>query len=711
MAELKYYIDGTQVYPLNASKSEFSFNESEQDGGFFTMEHSQDLIFTIKNSGYDFRNRELTDMGKELLLTIHRRCDNIWPLFWSGVFAVAEGVFDDDACTFTVKPRRKEFIVDDLPVNIFDTPPLTGNTTPFVTTRTGSGAGQRDYIQGIPFKYVLDYVVKTSAPRCQGVISNYFQINPTVVSSTILPGVTNKFTDIVVHALSDIQEPIPTNLDPKEFITFQQLLGELAIMFDIKWYIDENLFLRIEHKTFYETTIGFDLTTTQYKKYLKGTGLYKYDLNDYPSAESLQFGDSKQYARIVYADIAQLRANRSEEKRRTTKLFTDYTQVRYYGKNSSNDGLFLFSTTFSSGILYTMNTDAAVPEQNYFLTPEYLMRNIHTYTRPYFYGYYESMSNNNTGQTFYNGGYLALDVRGTKIQENIEFPVCCTDVIDLKKKIKTQYGAGRISQAVYDVNKDTLRVNLKHKITFNSSFLPNQLSGMQLWLRQDTGIVISGGKVSQWTDSSGNGRHFTQATSINRPTYDSVNKRVVVNYNEYLDSAAFQIFNGSNEGTIFIIGTFTGISPGSSSEMSVLSTLNVNPGDKFDITYAGTPTTWGTGFRSRYAELALSANLYYYTKFTPNGLLMVQRHSTGPIGPAYSTFHNGSEIKQLTAYNFTIVSNPWRIGLNPLINLTSGAGIVLNIAEIIAYNRKLTDRERQSVEFYLIKQKTFGIYP
>lgn len=45
-------------------------------------------------------------------------------------------------------------------------------------------------------------------------------------------------------------------------------------------------------------------------------------------------------------------------------------------------------------------------------------------------------------------------------------------------------------------------------------------SGLQLWCRADKGIVLANGaKISQWSDQSGNSNHLVQATDSARPTF------------------------------------------------------------------------------------------------------------------------------------------------------------------------------------------------
>ena len=44
---------------------------------------------------------------------------------------------------------------------------------------------------------------------------------------------------------------------------------------------------------------------------------------------------------------------------------------------------------------------------------------------------------------------------------------------------------------------------------------------LQLWLKFNTGITDSGGAISQWDDSSGNGRHAKQTVGSRKPTLSS----------------------------------------------------------------------------------------------------------------------------------------------------------------------------------------------
>lgn len=85
---------------------------------------------------------------------------------------------------------------------------------------------------------------------------------------------------------------------------------------------------------------------------------------------------------------------------------------------------------------------------------------------------------------------------------------------------------------------------LKHYIErdlgeFLTFWTPAQIT-TALWLdaADASTITLNGGNVSQWNDKSGNGRHATQATAANQPTYSATN---------FPGSLPGLLFDGSND--------------------------------------------------------------------------------------------------------------------------------------------------------------------
>jgi PKD repeat protein len=72
-------------------------------------------------------------------------------------------------------------------------------------------------------------------------------------------------------------------------------------------------------------------------------------------------------------------------------------------------------------------------------------------------------------------------------------------------------------------------------------FSPADLGGLELWLKADTGVVLSGSLVSQWTDFSGNDRHAANDLDIIRPMFQdsAINNLPVISFDGTDDFLVF----------------------------------------------------------------------------------------------------------------------------------------------------------------------------
>ena len=66
-----------------------------------------------------------------------------------------------------------------------------------------------------------------------------------------------------------------------------------------------------------------------------------------------------------------------------------------------------------------------------------------------------------------------------------------------------------------------LGITISKAIKPLDAFSIDSISGLELWLKFDTGITTVSDKVSQWNDQSGNDRHAKQAVPSRRPAYSS----------------------------------------------------------------------------------------------------------------------------------------------------------------------------------------------
>ena len=94
-----------------------------------------------------------------------------------------------------------------------------------------------------------------------------------------------------------------------------------------------------------------------------------------------------------------------------------------------------------------------------------------------------------------------------------------------------------------------------------ASFLPTDISGMQLWLRADKITGLSDGdSVTTWLDESGQSNDVTQATAANKPTWQTneINGLAVVRFDgtdDHLVQASDILSADYDDWTIIVVYT------------------------------------------------------------------------------------------------------------------------------------------------------------
>lgn len=690
-----YLIDAlnvsTQVFPLNTAEMNFKFQKRNEGDIVMQVLFEQELIF--KNSDYTYlKNKETTAFCEELTLRIDKQCNGTYSPFWYGRFAPMECKWKPSRCEVSVKPRLKEFMMGDLQINILDIP-NNGGVDDVYTGNFIAGT-QRIYTNCRHFEDVLLYIAQNSNPNITGIISNFFQINPLIVSSTILPGVQQNYSQMFLASLSDIQEPIPSNPATKEFVSFNQLMNDLNTLFDVFWYIDDNNNLRIEHRIFFDGVQGLDLTQPQYTKWLQAMDGYSYKFDDVPKYETWKIQGGRQYSRLVYNGCANLAKQQNEKTRQTTHIHTDYYSIRYGTGSSNSTGLFLFACYQSLGLFRMFESSG----QNIFLTATNLMLKFHRYGRPQTESQHEYYQTEDPSQliNFNQGTFLAYSVAPTKLQEKISVPLCCDDEFNIKNQVLTNEGKGYLETAMFNSLTNMLELELKYK-TVNDvpDITPNQLSGLDLWLKGDAGVIYNPTtfRVSQWTDFSGNNRHAVQPSTSLQPLY-SPSGELLQFSNYYLTTPAFQLFP-AKRGCIFIL---YGALPGPFGLNTLISTNDGAPGfNFFDVSTSVVPPN--TLISANYGSV--------YPSYVINGLMSINRYDDNNM----EIFQNGLKpfSNPMNVPTGALPSiKPFWIGKNT--NIGASAGGNFNIREIIVYDRTITDVERQKIELYLAKKWDISLY-
>lgn len=729
----KYYIGSTEVFPLDDKSLKIIYDKTTPSSVYLEKKLSASVSF--KSTGeFNFKTQEAQDPTEELDFIIKEFCGGVYADFIKLKFTVGEGEFDNDNCIFSVNTKSVNDFRKDIKVNIIIKQNLInggllGQGIYFENTLCPSDFAQ--FKQAFYFDKTILSVAQASNSKISGIISDFFQINPINVSSDALPGVPNKWMNMAFSALSDIQNPVPSDLARVEFITFQELMDDLNTLFDVFWFIDTSNNLRIEHRIFFEGILGLDLTDSRYARYLLGTNKYKYDLEDYPRTETLKITNSKQYAQLTNGYFATINNNKKELVKDTRKINTDFTNIWYFDGGSTADGLFLFAcdgTTASTA--FQMVDDISSEDlfngtlltwygQNVYLTPHYLMHKLHRYGRYDSGSFFESLTVFSPGtcgvpEYWQNGQIRAGGIKHTTVRPNIlqnkiSVPLCCDDVFEADKKIQTALGEGVVNKAKLDLNNEMLELELKYPAP-EYNFTPLSVDGLELWLRGDSGIQLGGMSnfyVTQWDDSSGNGRHAVPDTGTEPfngiVTPYGVRFGIASAVKRYLRVPGFQLFP-SKRGTIFVM-YYMDFDLVGGRNSSLISTNDAAPATNF-------------------FDISLDDDVLYSTNQSTNNLLP-QNFFTNRRLYQYKRIENDKVIckdnsRDIPAYqNPTIAASPFDvynpttidnilytikdiiIGENPQF---SGGTCTPTILEVIIYDTALSDVDCERVELYLAKK-------
>ena len=218
------------------------------------------------------------------------------------------------------------------------------------------------------------------------------------------------------------------------------------------------------------------------------------------------------------------------------------------------------------------------------------------------------------------------------------------------------------------------------------AFSPEQVSGLELWLKADgiTGLA-NADPIATWPDSSGNSRDATQATSGMRPTYRTnvVNGKPIVR------------FDGSDD--YFALPNFlTGFTAG---EIFCVLKIDADPPATGGATGIG---IWGSGIQS---HLPWTDGIIY------DSFGSTARKTTVDPTPALTSWR---------LYNVTSKSGEWTSRLDgvqlyttatntvgwssaPILGYSQAALYYLDgdLAELLLFSRELTSGERANVQSYV----------
>lgn len=228
----------------------------------------------------------------------------------------------------------------------------------------------------------------------------------------------------------------------------------------------------------------------------------------------------------------------------------------------------------------------------------------------------------------------------------------------------------------------------RRRTTVVAAFAPSDLSGLRGWWKADaiTSPPVNGASLTNWTDSSGNSRTATQATSTNKPVYRDTgtflpNGKPVVEFSSAIPKYLRATVGNFGATTRFIVyrpktvGTNQALTSSDSGYEAYLDTSG-----RFLVDIPGVASL------NVYPGSSMAASTWYVVAFDSNGSNTHTSYVNGALAGSSTVSGTG------TATTMDIGARGYDAGSYAVDGY---------IAEIVDYSRVLTSTERGQVTSYL----------
>lgn len=735
-----------EVFPKNFFKSKFAYRKDEKFA-FYQKFYDGKITFI----GDDYKYIHDVDIDEtlrctELQLEVKQYCDGAYLSFFTGKFVTNDGDFDVDGCSVKVpiRPNTKyDCLQQSVKVNIIDVPTI-------VTARDDRGT-PHDYTHCRLFEDMVDYVAKQTCGSVAGIISDFFQINPENASAlNYFTGAVNRYTQLVVSAKSDIYLVTPTNPATTEYAMFITTMNELRYLFNVWWELDANNNVRIEHESWFEFGVGLDLTQSRYAEYLIKTNKYTYVKDEIPESETWVFpqqgADAVSYSSGAVGSLPDAiyeltyenecpsdEVATSSVEYRVEQFFLNLELVQlmwlthtipFSVSFEKKSGIFLFATVFKAG---DGKYHIYGGELNLEMNMSALLHQFHIWGRPQFINIRRHFADGlglmeqiqNRFEAPIDGGLTGVDfytrnAKGHKLQTKITVPLCCNDIFDTTKLVRTSLGDGKVADARFDPNNNTLQLQLKYGHKTEDIIDPATLTGLKLYLNADVNVTTTGGAVSSWKDARGAPIDAVQATGANQPVHgaaDAYTNRGYVEFdglNDFLVTNAIQTMQ-NGIGSVFGVFKIKNNNPAAVAYLQIIGN-NLASAGAWDISLAelGDNVTFNPFFlwtaienkRLNTANLADSiilgfppeASQYYFDTW---GVFCMRRNNTQWAMSYNGTSENydGDNAGSVALAAIAPAALPLYIGAN-VAGINPYAG---RMGSLMVFDRIITETEKQKL--------------
>lgn len=301
--------------------------------------------------------------------------------------------------------------------------------------------------KAIELKSIFERIISLACPLFTGSIKSNFLFNDTVeIGRTAFGYVYPKY----IIEISDFKKPNAYEKATKSICTWKQIIEYFCLKFNLRWCIDSNNDIRIEHISYFKTVaIGLDKSSD-----VDMIDDYSFVQNDKPNreyqTESNAYNEDFGQIEIIYGSIPAL--NGVKENTKTRSLSNFYTDVD--GLNTHLDEL------PDTGFVLVDVVAGAIVKGTGFKSGETNLQN-------------SSLSNANCLNLYYRheayqqeftiGGHTVSAITLKKMRKHI--PDFTSDSIpDVTKNIITSLGIGEVEKLTYPLTEEyTFNAELRYE--------------------------------------------------------------------------------------------------------------------------------------------------------------------------------------------------------------------------------------------------------
>ena len=315
-----------------------------------------------------------------------------------------------------------------------------------------AGIADFDVSGGRLLRDVIPDVIDETGCGIDEVVSDFFGINPdaTAPSNDAYTFASEFMQDVLLFQKSDIADAAASSDASRLPLSITDFLNSLRDCLNVYWTITESggtVTMRIEHYTYFEGNVGYDLTALDGGIYIDGMNRFETE-SEIPAFERFAYQESFNDP-FLPKSISYDCSTGDEIEKQLTQLSADFSGI-YSETSAGLVGFMLIVTYPISGSNYLLdNTDGYA---NGAMSWQRLFDSLWPFGR------YSYNATSDAG-----GSFAVQSLKRRKTQPSVTIPFCCPDGFVESDIVITGLGNGQVKNAEIDTQRGDLTLTLTYE--------------------------------------------------------------------------------------------------------------------------------------------------------------------------------------------------------------------------------------------------------